>query len=63
LDVDLFLMPDSRSTLAIEQSGMATWMATDEFAVQVGYKLVYGEYPFGTQWHLLPLLDFQWAFN
>lgn len=63
LDVDLFLMPDSRSTLAIEQSGMATWMATDEFAVQLGCTLVYGQYPFGTQWHLLPLFDLMWAFN
>lgn len=28
------------------------------FKLGVGGKLSYGTYPFGTQWHLIPFIDF-----
>ena len=67
IDMDVFLMTEARAPFAVEHSGLVTWRATSEFLVQAGYKLVFGSYPggpdgFRTQWHILPLLDFQWAF-
>jgi hypothetical protein len=72
IDCDLFLIPGAEENLGFEHKGLLLWHKSDRFRVAVGYKLVYGEYPYGTQWHLLPprlpgfplwipLFDLQWA--
>jgi len=62
IDADLFLLPGlEEGDFAFEHKGLFIWNKSSRFQVMFGYKLVYGEYPFGTQWHLLPLLDFQWG--
>jgi len=48
-------------TLSVEHMGLMTWRATDSFAMQLGYQFVYGQYPFGEDWHLLPLMDILFA--
>jgi hypothetical protein len=64
LDVDLYLLPLARGSVAIEQAGMLSWRRrTGGFAIHAGYKLVIGEYPFGWQVHVLPLVDLSWAWN
>jgi hypothetical protein len=45
---------------AFEHKNLLTWALSGRTDIQVGYKLIYGEYPFGGQWHLLPLLDILW---
>ncbi len=62
VDGDLFFVPTSDEQMAFEHKGMIMWDKSAAFQLCFGYKLVYGEYPFGTQWHLFaPLFDFQWA--
>ena len=62
VDFDLFFTPGSDENFALEHKGLILWNKSDRFQLCIGYKLVYGEYPFGRQWHLLfPLLDLQWA--
>lgn len=61
-DVDVFVLPGlEEGSFAFEHKGLFIWNKSSRFQVAVGYKLVYGEYPFGAQWHLLPLLDLQWG--
>lgn len=41
-----------------EFTGTGFWNITETFKLGVGGMLCYGTYPFGTQWHLIPYLDF-----
>ena len=41
-----------------ELTGMAFWNISKKFKLGLGGKLCYGDYPFGNQWHLLPMIDF-----
>lgn len=60
-DVDLILLPGADEDFTFEHKGLFIWNKHSDFRILVGYKLVYGEYPFGTQWHLLPLFDLEWG--
>ncbi|MEE9167751.1 MAG: hypothetical protein V3U24_09890 [Candidatus Neomarinimicrobiota bacterium] len=63
-DMDALLLPGlDEGTFAFEHKGLLIWNKSSRFQVTVGYKLVFGEYPFGTQWHLLPLFDLQWGWS
>lgn len=60
-DLDVFLMPDRVATAHIEHSGVLSWVALDWLAFHIGYKVVWGQYPFGTQTHVFPLFDVNFA--
>ncbi|MFQ6674881.1 MAG: hypothetical protein ACE5LH_00905 [Fidelibacterota bacterium] len=62
VDSDLLFLPVS-SVKAFEHKGLLIWTRSRKFQVIAGYKLVFGEYPFGTRWHLFPLLDLQWGWS
>lgn len=72
VDSDVFLIPGAEENFGFEHKGLLLWNKSDRFQLAIGYKLVYGRYPYGTQWHLLPpkipalpvwipLFDLQWA--
>ena len=64
VDVDIFYAPGAEENMAFEHKGLFLWTKSQRFQLCVGYKLVYGEYPFGAQWHfLLPLFDLQWSWQ
>ncbi|MCI0516059.1 hypothetical protein L0128_22840 [candidate division KSB1 bacterium] len=64
IDADWFYTPRAENKTGLEHKGMLLWNKSQRFQVSFGYKLIYGEYPFGTQWHwLFPLLDCQWAWQ
>jgi len=73
LDADIHILPGMEGSFAGEHKGMMSWNKSDYFRISLGYKLVHGEYPFGTDTHLLPYLpmaetwipfmDFQWAWT
>lgn len=60
-DVDVILLPGADEDFTFEHKGLFIWNKHSDFRILVGYKLVYGEYPFGIQWHLLPLFDLEWG--
>lgn len=63
-DVDVFYYPGADEAMAFEHKGLLLWTKSQRFQLCFGYKLTYGEYPFGTQWHLLgPLFDLVWAWQ
>lgn len=62
VDTDIFYIPAGDENFAFEHEGLLLWNKSERLQFFIGYKLTYGEYPFGTQWHLLfPMLDLQWA--
>lgn len=63
IDVDLFLMPHRDAGYAIEHALLLGVRFSDVYLLQAGYKFVYGAYPFGADWHMLPLLDFVMAWG
>jgi len=56
-DLQFFVLPISEHNFFMENTGviMCNWGKHCRF--KGGYKLCYGDYPFGKQWHLLPTLD------
>lgn len=60
LDNQVLVCPPARAGFAYEMKGLLYWDRTPSFQIRFGYLLSYAEYPFGSQWHLLPLLDLQW---
>ncbi|MBN1481040.1 hypothetical protein EH223_01100 [candidate division KSB1 bacterium] len=65
LDGMFFYYPKAESdiNMAFEHKGLLYWTKSRSFQICLGYLLSYGEYPFGTQWHLLPLVDMQWGWT
>ncbi|MBN4081291.1 hypothetical protein JYT44_02890 [Caldithrix abyssi] len=61
MDYDMFIMPGGEGRYAFEQKGLMVWTKSERFRLLFGYKLIAGEYPFGAQAHLLPLLDLQFG--
>ena len=61
VDYDMFLMPNDKGRYAFEHKSALIWSKNKNFRVLLGYKLIAGEYPFGSQAHLLPSLDFQFG--
>lgn len=60
IDADIFYYPTADCRLAVEHKALLIWQCSARNQITLGYKLVYGEYPFGKAWHLLlPLIDFQ----
>lgn len=64
VDIDGFYYPGANEKIAFEHTGLLLWTKSRRFQLCFGYKLTYGDYPFGTQWHLLgPLFDLVWAWQ
>lgn len=64
VDADIFYYPSADEKMAFEHKGLLLWTKSLQFQFCFGYKLTFGEYPFGTQWHLLgPLFDLEWAWQ
>lgn len=56
-NVENFVLPNTTENYFLENNGIVTYTSKKQsIRVEVGYKLCYGKYPFGTQWHLLPLI-------
>ena len=56
-----FIAPGSSENLFFEHRGNIGWKPDQKFMLQLGYRLCFGKYPYGAQWHLLP--DFDVAFR
>ena len=64
IDGDYQLIPGVEFNEAFESKGMIHWRFSDYSELCVGYKLIYGEYPYGNEWNLfLPAIDYQFAWD
>ena len=57
----MFIMPNKDGRYAFEHKGLIVWTKNEKFRTLFGYKLFAGEYPFGSQAHLIPMLDLQFG--
>lgn len=57
---DAYFFPKGGLDFFSENSLYLIWQTGKRFVLLGGTKLTFGEYPFGAQWHLLPVLDFRW---
>ena len=57
---DAYFFPKGGLDFFSESSLCLIWQTGRRFMLLGGAELTFGEYPFGTQWHLLPVLDFRW---
>ena len=46
--------------LSFEFGDYFFWQASEKVKIYAGYDLYYAEYPFGIQWHLLPMIDLRY---
>ena len=62
-DLNILLLPGADEDIFFEHKSLMTWYYSEKTKFQLGYKFVYGEYPFGSMWHLLPipLFDIVWS--
>lgn len=64
LDGDYYWIPGEKFNHAFEHKGFIHWRLSERTKICLGYILCYGQYPYGSQWHLLlPLIDIQKAWN
>ena len=62
VDVDAWVLPMSEGKWALEAKGTLPWRPSEHFTAQLSGTAVVGEYPYGTNWHLLPGFDLIWSF-
>ena len=61
---EFFYYPAVDEHFAFEQKGLLLWNKSRTFQLSAGYQLTYGEYPFGSQWHLfVPVFDLAWGWG
>jgi hypothetical protein len=56
-DVQFFVIATKQYNFFMENTGTIMCKISKHSALKAGYKLCYGSYPFGRQWHLLPTID------
>lgn len=49
---------ETSNSFFAEISSNVFWNITNTFSLGAGTRLCFGNYPFGSQWHLLPFIDF-----
>ena len=54
IDGDLFLYPGGSYALFYESKIMFIWTKSSRLRFMFGYKITYGEYPFGDHWQIVP---------
>jgi len=67
-NINGIVYPKSGDGFFIENKSLLIWNYSEKTEIQFGYKLVYGQYPFGDMLHLLPfsimpvpLIDIVWS--
>jgi len=58
---EAFLMPGALGEFAFENTSQIEWVRHSGFRILCGYKLIYGEYPFGGEVHIFPAFDLIWS--
>jgi hypothetical protein len=57
-NVENFIVCGTKQNYFMENKGVLAYTSKKEtLRIEAGYKLCFGKYPYGTQWHLLPVAD------
>ncbi|MEI6435419.1 MAG: hypothetical protein WCP32_11285 [Bacteroidota bacterium] len=57
-NVENFIICGTEKNYFLENKGVLAYTSKQEtIRIEAGYKLCFGRYPYGPQWHLLPVID------
>lgn len=57
-NAECFILTIKENNFFFQNKGVLVYDSKKQhLKIEAGYKLCYGEYPYGNQWHLLPVLD------
>lgn len=63
-NVENFILPIQTNNYFLENNGILTYTSKKQSTrLEAGYKLCYGKYPSGNQWHLLPKIGIIFSFG
>ena len=60
-NMNLWAMPFSDGTWALEAKATLPWRPSESFTAQLSSTATMGQYPYGMDWHVLPGFDLIWA--
>ena len=60
-DLDFLLLPEE--DIFLEHKLLFNYQFSTKYTLCTGYKLTYGNYPYGEQWDIFPLIDFSWQWE
>jgi hypothetical protein len=60
-DLDLLFLPEE--DIFIEHKLLCNYQLSTKYTLSAGYKLTYGNYPYGKQLDIFPLIDFSWQWE
>ncbi|MEI6900289.1 MAG: hypothetical protein WCL00_10460 [Bacteroidota bacterium] len=64
VNVENFIVCGTEQNYFMENKGVLTYTSIkNKFHLEAGYKLCFGQYPAGPQWHLLPVVDLAFCFG
>ena len=61
MDLDLLFLPEVN--IFIEHKLLCNYQFSTKYTLAAGYKLTYGNYPYGEQWDIFPLIDLSWKWK
>ena len=61
IDLDLLFLPEVN--IFIEHKLLCNYQFSTKYTLSTGYKLTYGNYPYGNQLDIFPLIDFSWQWE
>ena len=60
-DFDFLLLPEE--DIFLEHKLLFNYQFSTKYTLSTGYKLTYGNYPYGEQWDIFPLIDLSWQWE
>ena len=60
-DLDFLFLPDE--DIFFEHKLLCNYQFSTKYTLSAGYKLTYGNYPYGKQLDIFPLIDFSWQWE
>ena len=60
-DLDLLFLPEE--DIFFEHKLLYNYQFSNKYTLSVGYKLSHGNYPYGKQWDIFPLIDLSWQWE
>ena len=60
-DFDFLFLPEE--DIFLEHKLLFNYQFSTKYTLSTGYKLTYGNYPYGEQWDIFPLIDLSWKWK
>lgn len=62
IDSAMFVIPGYEGSFAFENTVDLSWRPSERFMLEAGGRAIYGGYPYGERFHLVPMVDLKFGF-